>query len=132
METDQLSGKLAVILHADVVGSTSLVQIDEVLAHQRIQGAFQRFSIIIAGHGGIAHEIRGDALVAEFARASDAVAASIDFQTANTDLIEDMPDQIRPQIRIGIAMGEVVVADNTPFLTDFGHPSCHIRIVVIG
>jgi len=113
MGTDQLSGKLAVILHADVVGSTSLVQIDEILAHQRIQDAFQRFSKIIAGHGGIAHEIRGDALVAEFSKASDAVAASIDFQTANTSLIKDLPDQIRPKIRVGIAMGEVVIADNT-------------------
>jgi len=33
MEKDQLSRKLAVILHADVVGSTALVQKNEVTAH---------------------------------------------------------------------------------------------------
>ena len=44
MEKDRLSRKLAVILHADVVGSTTLVQQDEVLAHERIQSTFQRFS----------------------------------------------------------------------------------------
>lgn len=36
--------KLAVILHADVVGSTLLVQKDESAAHDRIRRAFQRFS----------------------------------------------------------------------------------------
>ena len=105
--------KLAVLLHADVVGSTALVQLNEALAHQRIQDTFRRFSESIATHGGIAHEIRGDALVAEFSRASDAVSASLAFQTANASHNETLVDEIRPVIRIGIAMGEVVVADNT-------------------
>ena len=38
---DTPSRKLAVILHADVVGSTMLVQKDESLAHERILDAFQ-------------------------------------------------------------------------------------------
>ena len=53
--------KLTVILHADVVGSTALVQKDERIAHERIRDAFQQFSKIIVRYGGIAHEIRGDA-----------------------------------------------------------------------
>lgn len=113
MEKDQLSRKLAVILHADVVDSTTLVRQDETMAHQRIQNAFKRFSQTISSHDGVAHEIRGDALVAEFPRVSDAVAASIEFQVENSAFIQDLPDQIRPEIRIGIAMGEVVIADNT-------------------
>ena len=44
MAKSRLSGKLAVILHADVAGSTALVQQDEKLAHERIRDAFQRFS----------------------------------------------------------------------------------------
>ena len=67
---EQPTRKLAVILHADVVGSTALVQLNETLAHERIRDAFRRLSEIIDTHNGIAHEIRGDALVAEFARAS--------------------------------------------------------------
>jgi adenylate cyclase len=51
--------------------------------------------------------------VAEFARASDAVSASIAFQTVNATHNEQLSDDIRPILRIGIAMGEVVVADNT-------------------
>jgi len=105
--------KLAVLLHADVVGSTALVQLNETLAHQRIQDTFQRFSETIATHGGIAHELRGDALVAEFSKASDAVGAAVDFQSENAVHNEGLTDEVRPAVRIGIAMGEVVIADNT-------------------
>ena len=107
------SRKLAVILHADVVGSTGLVRLDEILAHNRIQDVFRRFSEAIATHGGIAHEVRGDAIVAEFSKASDAVVAAVDFQTANAAHNERFSDEVRPVVRVGIAMGEVVVADNT-------------------
>jgi len=113
MARDKLSRKLAVLLHADVVGSTALVQKDEALAHRRIHDTFQRFSETIDSHGGIAHEIRGDALVAEFTRASDAVSAAVEFQSANAAYIKELPDEICPIVRIGIAMGEVIVADNT-------------------
>lgn len=110
---DISSRKLAVLLHADVVGSTALVQIDEEVAHGRMRSAFQRFSASITEHGGITHEIRGDALIAEFPRVSDAIAAAKQFQNANTEFNQNLSDQIRPEIRIGIAMGEVVIADGT-------------------
>jgi adenylate cyclase len=113
MEKGQLSRKLIVILHADVVGSTALVQKNETLAHERVQDTFRRFSQTISYHDGIAHEIRGDALVAEFARASDAVSASLAFQATNTTHNEQLSDDLKPVLRIGIAMGEVVIADNT-------------------
>ena len=111
--TEQPSRKLAVLLHADVVGSTSLVQLDETLAHQRIQDTFKRFSETITSHSGAAREIRGDALVAEFSMASNAVSAALAFQSSNAAHNEELPDQLRPVVRVGIAMGEVVVADNT-------------------
>ena len=91
---ERLSRKLAVLLHADVVGSTALVQANETLAHQRIQNAFRRFSEIISSHGGTAHEIRGDALVAEFPRASDAVSAAVAFQNANSAHNEGLGDDL--------------------------------------
>ena len=113
MEKDRLSRKLAVILHADVVGSTKLVQQDEVVAHERIQSTFQRFSETIKAYGGITRELRGDALVAEFERASDAVIAAIAFQAQNEEFDADLSDEIKPTLRIGISLGEVVIADNT-------------------
>ena len=113
MGKDQLSRKLAVILHADVVGSTSLVLKNETLAHERIQEAFRQFSKTINSYGGITRELRGDALVAEFERASDAVAAALAFQVLNEAFNATLNDEIQPGLRIGISMGEVVIADNT-------------------
>jgi TolB-like protein len=105
--------KLAVILHADVIGSTTLVQIDERVAHERMQDAFQRLSDAIASYGGTTHELRGDALVAEFSRASDAVSAALAFQAGNREHNERLEGEIRPEVRTGVALGEVVVADRT-------------------
>jgi adenylate cyclase len=96
-----------------VVGSTSLVHINETLAHERIQAAFHRFSEAIGSYGGITHELRGDALVAEFEKASDAVAAALAFQILNEGFNATLSDNIQPRLRVGISMGEVVIADNT-------------------
>ena len=105
--------KLAVLLHADVIGSTTLVQQNETLMHERIQDTFRRFSETIEAYGGITRELRGDALVAEFDRASDAVTAALAFQLEQTEFINDLNDNIRPELRIGIAMGEVIISDQT-------------------
>ena len=113
MEKDQLSRKLAVILHADVVGSTSLVQQNETLAHKSIQSAFHNFSETIKAYGGIARELRGDALVAEFNRASDAVVAALAFQANNVETNAARGEEVQVELRIGISLGEVIIADNT-------------------
>lgn len=112
METRE-SRKLVVIVHADVVGSTLLVQQNETEAHARIQDVFKRFSTTIAAYGGETRELRGDALLAEFSRASDAVCAALAFQVENSHEIEPLAGGMHPQLRVGIALGEVVIADNT-------------------
>ena len=113
MSEGNLARKLAVIVHADIVGSTLLVQQDDRLAHERMQAAFRRFSATIEDYGGHAREIRGDALVAEFDRASDAVTAALAFQLTNVEFNAALDDDLRPQLRIGISLGEVIIADNT-------------------
>jgi adenylate cyclase len=113
MTTDRSTRKLAVVLHADVTGSTALVQRDETLAHERVRDAFRRFSETIRAYGGTPQELRGDALLATFSRASDAVSASLSFQAGNAHHNETLEDDIRPEVRIGIAIGEVVIADGT-------------------
>ncbi len=113
MPQEPLSRKLAVIIHADVAGSTTLVQHNETIAHERMQSAFRRFAETIEAYGGSTRELRGDALIAEYERASDAVAAALAFQQANTAHNTSLDDEIRPELRIGISMGEVVIADGT-------------------
>jgi adenylate cyclase len=113
MEKDQLTRKLAVILHADVVSSTELVRRDEAIAHERILNTFKRLSETVRAYGGIAHELRGDALLAEFSRASDAVSATLAFQTANAEHNAALDDDIRPEVRVGVSLGEVIISDGT-------------------
>lgn len=107
------ASKFAFLLHADVVGSTTLVQRNEATAHERIQTAFRDFAGIIADYGGTALEIRGDALVAEFEKASSALAAALAFQASNVARNDALDGDIRPRVRIGIGMGEVIIADAT-------------------
>lgn len=113
MAEKRRSAKLAVILHADIAGSTALVHEDEHAAHERIQDAFHRFGEVIARYHGQVRELRGDALLAEFGRASDAVSAATAFQAEQVTHNEKLDGTIRPEVRIGIAMGEVIVSDNT-------------------
>jgi adenylate cyclase len=58
-------------------------------------------------------ELRGDALLAEFERASDAVSAALSFQADHANHISRLKDDLRPTVRVGIAMGEVIIADST-------------------
>jgi adenylate cyclase len=105
--------KLAVILHADVAGSTALVRQDERVAHDRIRAAYESFADTVRQYGGVVHEIRGDALLAEFARASDAVVAALAAQRGNAERNLALSDGIVPELRVGIALGEVVIANGT-------------------
>jgi adenylate cyclase len=105
--------KLAVLIHADVAASTALVQRHKALAHQRIQSCFKGFIEIIADYGGSTRELRGDVLIAEFERAADAVCAALAFQIAQGDFIARLDDDIRPVPRVGIAIGEVIIADHS-------------------
>lgn len=102
---------MAAIVHADVAGSTALVQLDETLTHERINQVFSRFSQCIEHYGGTVREIRGDALVAEFPRASDAVCAALGFQKLNKQVLAELADPIAPTVRIGVSLGEAIFAD---------------------
>ena len=113
MPDSRRSSKLAVILHADIAGSTKMVQRDAVIAHDRSMSLFRRFSEVITAYQGVVRELRGDALVAQFERASDAVAATLAFQEKQFQYNGQLNDDIRPELRVGIALGEVIVDDHT-------------------
>ena len=98
--------KLAVILHADVAGSTQLVRQDESLAPQRVQKTFQDLGSVVRKHNGRVIESRGGALLAELDLASDAVAGAIAFQSEQRNYVDSIEDEIRPIVRVGIATGE--------------------------
>lgn len=83
------------------------------MAHARIRDVFKRFGDSIAGYHGHVRELLGDALLAEFERASDAVCATLAFQARQAEHNARLNDEILPSLRVGIALGEVIIADNT-------------------
>lgn len=68
---------------------------------------------VVVACSGAVEEIRGDAVVAQFDRASDAVTAAVSFQQDNAQLTDIPADNLSVVVRIGIALGEVVIADRT-------------------
>ena len=96
MAKDRVTGKLAVILHADIAGSTQLVQTDEQLAHERIRETFDEFSATIKQYAGRVLELRGDALLAEFERPSDAVSQRSRFNPATRNFYPALTTALNP------------------------------------
>lgn len=105
--------RLAVILHVDIAGSTQLMRMNTGLAHQRIQQTFDNLGGYARDFSGSIREQRGDALLVEFNRGSDAVVAALLFLENHRQFTGSLNDDIIPEVRIGIAMGEVIVADGT-------------------
>ena len=98
-----LPGGTVTLLFTDIEGSTRLLhelgeRYADVLAEHRrlLREAFAR-------HGGVEVDTQGDAFFVAFARASDAVAAARDGQTAL--------EGGRVRVRIGIHTGEPVLTD---------------------
>ena len=100
--------RLAAIMFTDVVGYSALSQRDESLAQELLEehrallrDLFPRF------HG---HEIKtiGDAFLAEFASALEAVQCAIEIQRTLVRRNSDVPTVRRIELRIGIHLGDVI------------------------
>jgi adenylate cyclase len=113
MSHDRTQRKLVVIVHADVAGYASLMARDEDLAHQRVNAAFDLLEEAVGRYGGLVAEKRGDALLAEFAGPSDALGAALVFQREIEERHRAIEDEIRPRMRIGINLGEVIADRGT-------------------
>lgn len=99
------------VLHADVVDAAALRLRDEALSSERIRRLYKRFAATIARYHGQISEQSGDALLARFDRAADAVCAALAFQATQREYLALVEDEIRPLVRIGIASGEVALAE---------------------
>ena len=106
--TGPIETSRAAILHLDIVGSTGLVRRDLRLAHLQVSRLYQRICRISEAHHGHARELRGDAAVLEFARASDAVRAARAIHATGAMLDATRIGRINPRLRTGISFGEII------------------------
>ncbi len=102
--------RLAVILAADIVGYSRLMEADEsgTLAQLRTH----RKELIdpkIDEYGGRIVKTTGDGMLVEFASAADAVQHAVDVQRAMAQRNASVPADKRIVFRIGINLGDIIV-----------------------
>jgi class 3 adenylate cyclase/tetratricopeptide (TPR) repeat protein len=100
--------KIAAILAADIVGYSRLVGEDEEETLRRLESYRAVFGDFIARFGGRIFNTAGDAILAEFASAVDAVRCAIDTQESLRTRNLAYPVSRQMHFRIGITIGDVV------------------------
>lgn len=103
--------KIAAILAADVVGYSRLVAEDEEEALTRLASYRAVFDDFIARFGGRIFNTAGDAILAEFHSAVDAVRCGVDLQESLRARNLAYPLSRHMSFRIGITIGDVVERD---------------------
>ena len=106
---DTLPRKLAAVLYADVAGYSRLTGADEEATHRRLSEYLDLISVAIARHHGNVVHYAGDAVLADFRTATDALDCATSVQTDLEERNRDLPDKLKLCFRIGINLGEVIL-----------------------
>jgi class 3 adenylate cyclase len=103
--------KIAAIMAADVAGYSKLVAEDEEETLRRLAAYRAVFDDFIAKAGGRIFNTAGDAVLAEFPSAVEAVRCAIDVQESLRTRNLAYPPSRQMNFRIGITIGDVVERD---------------------
>jgi adenylate cyclase len=101
--------KLAALLSADVVGYSRLMADDDratLDTLKRYRAVFQR---LIEKHDGRVVNAPGDALLAAFASALEALHAALEIQKGLAARNDELPEPRRMHFRIGLSVGDVLI-----------------------
>ncbi|HVG50052.1 MAG TPA: adenylate/guanylate cyclase domain-containing protein [Xanthobacteraceae bacterium] len=103
--------KIAAIFAADVAGYSRLVAEDEEETLRRLQAYRAVIDEFIAASSGRIFNTAGDAVLAEFSSAVEAVRCAIDIQESLRTRNRAYPPSRQMNFRIGITIGDVVERD---------------------
>ena len=103
--------KIAAIFAADIAGYSRLVAEDEEETLRRLASYRQVTDDFIARYGGRIFNTAGDAVLAEFPSAVEAVRCAIDIQESLRTRNLAYPPSRQMSFRIGITIGDVVERD---------------------
>src|ERR1700693_5999006 len=104
-----LERKLATILSADVAEYSRLMGEDEEQTLKTFRGHKKVFESLVALHRGRIFNTAGDAILAEFASAVEAVRCATDIQSALRTRNDQLPPTRQVRFRIGINLGDVML-----------------------
>ncbi len=100
--------RLAAIMFTDVVGFTSLGQLNEQLALELLEEHRAVVRPLVARRGGKEVKTIGDAFLVEFPSALEAVRCAVEIQKSMHQRNSTAPDSRRLHIRVGIHVGDVI------------------------
>jgi len=107
--TPDLERKLATILSADVAAYSRLMAEDEEHTLRIFRGHKEVFEKLVELHRGRVFNTAGDAILAEFGSAVEAVRCATEIQAALRSRNDQLPDDRRVEFRIGVNLGDVMV-----------------------
>lgn len=108
MPSEPLNRKLTAILYTDVAGYSRLTGGDEEGTHRQVMDVLDYASRQISDAGGKVLRYAGDAILAEFSSAVSAVNTAVDIQHEMARKNQQVADDKKVQIRIGINIGDVI------------------------
>ncbi len=101
--------RLAVILAADVVGYSRLIEADEEATVRTLSKYRKIMEGLVESHHGRVFGSAGDSVIADFASPVEAVRSAVDIQRELEAHNNDLPEDRRMRLRIGINLGDVIV-----------------------
>ena len=104
--------KLTTILCADMKGYSKMMEQDEERTLQSLKEARALFQEEIETSGGRIINMPGDAIIADFPSVVKALDCSVTIQSR---LNEDKVDELSPQFRIGLNLGDVIIEGSDIF-----------------
>ena len=107
--SSMLERKLATILSADVAGYSRLMAEDEEQTLRIFRGHREIFESVVAMHRGRIFNTAGDAILAEFPSAVEAVRCATEIQTAVRTRNDQFPEARQVKFRIAVNLGDVMV-----------------------
>jgi len=108
MSAESFKRKLTAILSADVKGYSRLMGEDEDATIRTLSTYRELMSTLIQKHRGRVVDSPGDNLLAEFLSVVDAVRCAVEIQEELRVRNDELPENRRMEVRIGINLGDVV------------------------
>ena len=107
--------KLSTILASDVVGFSKMMAADEEQTLDLLRQRRQVIDGLIAEHSGSIFGSAGDSVIAEFQSPIKATECAVQMQGKMQAMNEDVPEGRQMVFRIGINLGDVMVAQDNLF-----------------
>lgn len=110
--------KLAAILCADIAGFSRLMGEDEAATYDGLARLRAAIDPLISLHRGRIVSTAGDGFLADFGSVVDALSCAVEIQEAARAVNEPLSPERRLLLRIGVNLGDVIVADDNDLFGD--------------